>query len=185
MKIKQQIFVNLFNKFDDKPFTLKDIREQVWIAQGKNPKKFISKQGYYNNTIADWITDGLLIKESKNSYIITSLGVKYGRVPNEVNKEIRDNKKAKQRAIDNLPHNVHRANFTHLIGRKIENVRHLTPRECAEFGWNKSPLALWLDDKTCLIPQTDDEGNDGGAMMHIDVHPYRDDYIKESVLYNI
>ena len=48
MKIKQQIFINLSDKFDGKIFTLKDIREQVWIAQGKNPKKFISKQGYYN-----------------------------------------------------------------------------------------------------------------------------------------
>ena len=165
MKIKQQIFINLADKFDGKIFTLKDIREQVWIAQGKNPKKFISKQGYYNNTIADWITDGLLMKESKNSYIITSLGVQYGRVPTVVNKLIRDKKKAKQKAIDNLPHNVHRANFTHLVGRKIVNVRHLTPRECAEFGWNKSPLALWLDDETCVIPQTDDEGNDGGAII--------------------
>tara|TARA_R110002051_G_scaffold37838_3_gene80847 strand:- start:217 stop:783 length:567 start_codon:yes stop_codon:yes gene_type:complete len=188
MKIKQQIFVNLFNKFDDKPFTLKDIREQVWIAQGKMINKFISKQGYYNVNIGEWVTDGLLEKPFKNTYLLTSRGIKYGRVPNEVNKEIRDNKKERQNSISWGGDSVsqgHRENFTHLIGRKIENVRHLTPRECAEFGWNKSPLAIWLDDKTCLIPQTDDEGNDGGAMMHIDIHQDRDDYIKEEVLYTI
>lgn len=185
MKIKQQIFINLADKFDGKIFTLKDIREQVWIAQGKNPKKFISKQGYYNANIGEWLRDGLLKRESKNSYIITSLGVKYGRIPNQVNKEIRDNKEAKQRAIDNLPHNRYRTRFTHLIGRKIVNVRHLNPKECENFGWYKSPLAMWLDDGTCLIPQTDDEGNDGGAMMHLDLNHWREDYIEEDVLFTI
>jgi len=185
MKIKQQIFVNLFNKFDDKPFTLKDIREQLWIAQGKNPKKFISKQGYYNANIGEWLRDGLLKRESKNSYIITSLGVKYGRVPNEVNKEIRDNKEAIQKAINNKPHNMYRTRFTHLIGRKIVNVRHLTPKECTDFGWYSSPLVLFLDDDTCLIPQTDDEGNNGGAMMHLDVNKWRVNYIEEEVLFTI
>lgn len=186
MKIKQQIFINLSDKFDDKPFTLKDIREQIWIAQGKNPKKFISKQGYYNANIGEWVTDRLLIREAKNTYKLGLYGMQYSKNPNQVNSMLRmDKLKAIEREIDNLPHNVHRTNFTHLIGRKIENVRHLTPNECAQFGWNKSPLALWLDDRTCLIPQTDDEGNDGGAMMHIDVHQYRDDYIKESVLYTI
>ena len=185
MKIKQQIFVNLFNKFDDKPFTLKDIREQVWIAQGKNPKKFISKQGYYNNTIADWVTNKLLIKEAKNTYKLGLYGMQYLKNPNQFNAMLREVKKNAKDYLDNLPHNKYRTNFTHLIGRKIVNVRHLNPEECDNFGWYSSPLALFLDDGTCLIPQSDDEGNNGGAMAHIDLNKWREDYIQEDVLFTI
>ena len=186
MKIKQQIFVNLFNKFDDKPFTLKDIREQVWIAQGKNPKKFISKQGYYNNTIADWLTDRLLIKEAKNTYKLGLYGIQYSKNPNKVNAMLRELTQNAQDYVNNLPHNKYRSRFTHLIGRKIVNVRHLNPKECDDLGWYKSPLTLELDDGTILIPQTDDEGNDGGAMMHLDLDTrWRENYIEEDVLFTI
>ena len=125
MKIKQQIFVNLLDKFDNKPFTLKDIREQVWIAQGKNPKKFISKQGYYNNTIGEWVTARLLIKEAKNTYKLGLYGRQYSREPNQVNAMLRELKKNAQEYVENLPHNKYRTRFTHLICRKIVNVRHL------------------------------------------------------------
>tara|TARA_R110001599_G_scaffold60034_4_gene166858 strand:- start:35457 stop:36095 length:639 start_codon:yes stop_codon:yes gene_type:complete len=185
MKIKQQIFVNLLDKFDNKPFTLKDIREQVWIAQGKNPKKFISKQGYYNNTIGEWVTARLLIKEAKNTYKLGLYGRQYSREPNQVNAMLRELKKNAQEYVENLPHNKYRSRFTHLIGRKIVNVRHLNPEECESFGWYKSPLAMWLDDGTILIPQSDDEGNDGGAMLHHDTNQWRDNYIEEDVLFTI
>ncbi|MAN64659.1 MAG: hypothetical protein CMI60_22230 [Parvibaculum sp.] len=183
MKIKQQIFVNLFNKFDDKPFALKDIREQIWIAQGKNPKKFISKQGYYNANIGEWVTDKLLLKEAKNTYKLGLYGMQYSKNPNQFNAMLREVKKNAKDYTDNLPHNKYRVNFTHLIGRKIINVRHLNPEECDNFKWHSSPLALFLDDSTCLIPQSDDEGNNGGAMAHIDLNDWREDYIQEDVLH--
>ena len=66
------------------------------------------------------------------------------------------------------PHIKHSREFKHLIGNTIKAVRYLTPNECANFGWNKSPLAMFLSDGTIMIPQCDDEGNDGGAMMLID-----------------
>jgi hypothetical protein len=87
--------------------------------------------------------------------------------------------------VNNLPHNKYRTRFTHLIGRKIVNVRHLNPEECESFGWYKSPLALWLDDGTILIPQSDDEGNDGGAMLHFDTNQWRQNYIEDDVLFTI
>jgi len=185
MKIQQKIFLNLRNTFKTKPFTRMDIQKAIWIAQGMDINKFVNRSGNYGTNIQTYLSRGLLEKPKKNTYMLSNLGKVYADNPNVVNKLIRDKKKAKQKKIDNLPHNVHRTNFTHLIGRKIVNVRHLTPQECANFGWNKSPLALFLDDWTCLIPQTDDEGNDGGAMKHVDLRTYREDYIKESVLYTL
>ena len=185
MKIKQQIFVNLLDKFDNKTFTIKDIREQVWIAQGKNPKKFISKQGYYNNPIAEWITDRLLIKEAKNTYKLGLYGRQYSREPNQVNAMLRELKQNAKDYVNNLPHNKYRTRFTHLIGRKIVNVRHLNPKECNDLNWYSSSLVLFLDDGTCLIPQSDDEGNNGGAMAHIDLNKWREDYIQEDVLHTV
>ena len=35
------------------------------------------------------------------------------------------------------------------------------------FGWHKRPIILILDDGTEIIPQMDDEGNDGGALLWI------------------
>mgnify|MGYP003112331930 CR=1 FL=1 len=55
-----------------------------------------------------------------------------------------------------------------LIGRKIVAIRWMTTQETEQLGYiGASPVVLKLDDGTCLIPQMDDEGNDGGALYVI------------------
>ena len=52
-----------------------------------------------------------------------------------------------------------------LIGRKIVAIRWMTTRETEQLGYiGASPVIIKLDDDTLLIPQMDDEGNDGGAL---------------------
>lgn len=53
-----------------------------------------------------------------------------------------------------------------LLGKKVIAVRYLTKQEMAESfpDWYSVPLAIFFDDGTWIIPQRDDEGNDGGAL---------------------
>ena len=53
-----------------------------------------------------------------------------------------------------------------LIGRKIVAIRGMTTQETEKLGYiGASPVIILLDDGTRLIPQMDDEGNDGGAVL--------------------
>ena len=53
-----------------------------------------------------------------------------------------------------------------LIGRKIVAIRWMTTQETEQLGYiGASPVIILLDDGTRLIPQMDDEGNDGGAVL--------------------
>ena len=54
--------------------------------------------------------------------------------------------------------------FSHLIGLKNVGVRYLTTEESEASGWYSSPIVIELSDGSALIPQSDDEGNDGGAL---------------------
>tara|TARA_R100000742_G_C4264726_1_gene82663 strand:- start:725 stop:1273 length:549 start_codon:yes stop_codon:yes gene_type:complete len=182
MTIKQKVFISLKKKYETSSFKLEDIRREIWIAQGKNPKKFYNKQGYYMVAINDWVGDRLLNRSKKNTYKITFIGCLYAKNPTHTNRALRKISERKEARIK--PINNHEDNFKHLVGKQIVNVRRLTPNECGKLGWNKSPLVLELDDSTCLIPQTDDEGNDGGAMLHYD-YKQREGYIKEEVIYHI
>ena len=47
-------------------------------------------------------------------------------------------------------------------------LKHLTE----DSMWNNRPICLLLDDNTWIIPQCDDEGNDGGALYVI--NPVKD-----------
>lgn len=51
-----------------------------------------------------------------------------------------------------------------ILGQRIVRVRYMTKTEAEDFGWYKRPLMMMLDNGTWLIPQQDDEGNDGGAL---------------------
>lgn len=64
-----------------------------------------------------------------------------------------------------------------LVGKTISNVRYLSRSECADMGWYKSPLVIEFDDKTCIVPQMDDEGNDGGALLYNDYKSQEQDTI--------
>ena len=54
--------------------------------------------------------------------------------------------------------------FKNLIGKRIVGVRYLTKEETDESGWYSAPIVIELEDGSALIPQSDDEGNDGGAL---------------------
>jgi len=54
--------------------------------------------------------------------------------------------------------------FRNLLGKRIVGVRYLTQEETEACGWYSSPIVIELDDGSALIPQQDDEGNDGGAL---------------------
>ena len=54
--------------------------------------------------------------------------------------------------------------FAFLYGKKIVGVRYLTQEETEASGWYSSPIVIELSDGSALIPQSDDEGNDGGAL---------------------
>ena len=53
-----------------------------------------------------------------------------------------------------------------LLGRKIVSIKWMGEEEADDsFGWSKRPVKLILDDGTMIIPQCDDEGNDGGVLL--------------------
>ena len=54
--------------------------------------------------------------------------------------------------------------FAFLYGKKIVGVRYLTEEETEASGWYSAPIVIELSDGSALIPQSDDEGNDGGAL---------------------
>ena len=43
----------------------------------------------------------------------------------------------------------------------------MTEKERENFGWYKRAIVITLSDGSILVPQMDDEGNDGGAIMYI------------------
>ena len=55
-----------------------------------------------------------------------------------------------------------------LLNKKIVKIKWLTEDQAEqEFGWRKRPVMLVLDDGTEIVPQMDDDGNDGGALLWI------------------
>ena len=58
-------------------------------------------------------------------------------------------------------------NFTKkLKGKTIESVRYMTDEEMESAMWYKRPVVITFTDGTLLIPQSDDEGNDGGVIYY-------------------
>ena len=53
-----------------------------------------------------------------------------------------------------------------LLGRKIVKIEYMSEGETKETGWFSRPICLKLDDGSWLVPQRDDEGNDGGALYY-------------------
>lgn len=51
-----------------------------------------------------------------------------------------------------------------LVGRQIVRVDYMDEATATEYGWYSRPVVLLLDDGTFLVPSSDDEGNDGGAI---------------------
>ena len=55
-----------------------------------------------------------------------------------------------------------------LKGKIISNVRYLTRKEMEQFGWYRRSLAIFFTDGSYIIPSSDDEGNDAGALFTSD-----------------
>ena len=51
-----------------------------------------------------------------------------------------------------------------LLGQRIGKMHYMSKRDAKKLKWYKRPLMLMLENGTWIIPQQDDEGNDGGAM---------------------
>ena len=51
-----------------------------------------------------------------------------------------------------------------LVGKTITKVEYVNNEEVEDNMWYKKPIAIQLDGKHWLIPMSDDEGNDGGAI---------------------
>ena len=55
---------------------------------------------------------------------------------------------------------------TMLRGKTIKNVSWLGDRDMEQLMWYKRPVVIEFTDGSYLIPQSDDEGNDGGSMYY-------------------
>jgi hypothetical protein len=60
----------------------------------------------------------------------------------------------------------HALNFTFLTGKTIASVRYMSEAECKKLMCHSRPLLIRFTDGSYIIPQSDDEGNDGGAMYY-------------------
>jgi len=52
----------------------------------------------------------------------------------------------------------------HLVGKTIAQIEYMPLKEAEGQGWYSRPVAIRLDDGTWLVPMSDDEGNNGGAI---------------------
>lgn len=55
-----------------------------------------------------------------------------------------------------------------LVGKTIKHIRYLNDEEMDSLMWHSRPIVIVFTDGSLLIPQQDDEGNDGGAMFFQD-----------------
>lgn len=58
--------------------------------------------------------------------------------------------------------------FSKLEGKTIASVRWLGDADMAQLMWYKRPVQITFTDGSFIIPQMDDEGNDGGALYFQD-----------------
>jgi len=54
-----------------------------------------------------------------------------------------------------------------LLGKTVVKVFYLDELEALDLRWYKRPIVIQFDDGSMIIPQMDDEGNDGGALMYL------------------
>ena len=167
--IQQRVFEQLADK---KSFTRAELDKAIWVAQG-NKFEFNRRRGYYGTNLQAWINNKLVKRIKRGVFKITSRGKLYLTDRGKCNKIVRterdkrrqanfENRKTYQELYEQSI-DRHVDSFKHLVGKTIQSVRRLNPSELKTLGWAKNPLVLELDNDTCLIPQLDDEGNDGGA----------------------
>jgi hypothetical protein len=52
-----------------------------------------------------------------------------------------------------------------LVGKKIVGVGFMRSSDVDEMMWCKCPIVLEMSDGTQIFPMSDEEGNDGGALV--------------------
>jgi len=155
-------------------FTTKDIRRFIHIAQGKPLSTFVNKQGYYCDGIKSWVGDKLIERVYKGKYRIITNGFKYLEDKNKFNRELREEREERRKAYEKEWDEKRRIAELQscdrmkwndmLVGRTIIGMRRLTDEEMETFGWLDNPMVILLDNGTFILPQRDDEGNDGGVL---------------------
>ena len=60
----------------------------------------------------------------------------------------------------------------YLKGKTIKNVSWLGDKDMEQSMWYKRPVVIEFTDGSFIIPQSDDEGNDGGSMYYQDENTY-------------
>lgn len=53
-----------------------------------------------------------------------------------------------------------------LEGKTIVLVRYMNDQEMEMMGWYSRPICFFLNDGTCCLLSSDDEGNDGGVLFY-------------------
>jgi hypothetical protein len=56
----------------------------------------------------------------------------------------------------------------YLKGKTIKEVTWLNEKDMENMMWYKRPVMIHFTDGSFVIPQSDDEGNDGGSMYYQD-----------------
>jgi len=52
-----------------------------------------------------------------------------------------------------------------LVGKTIKEIRYLTDQEQEQFDWLDSAVVIIFTDGSWIIPMSDDEGNNAGAIQ--------------------
>ena len=55
-----------------------------------------------------------------------------------------------------------------LVGKKIKEVLYLSSFDADQMLWDRRPIMIIFDDGSSIIPMSDDEGNNGGALHYHD-----------------
>ncbi len=55
-----------------------------------------------------------------------------------------------------------------LKGKVVKSVRYMSEKEREEYGWYNCAAIVVFEDGSWLMPSTDDEGNDAGALFSSD-----------------
>lgn len=60
-------------------------------------------------------------------------------------------------------------NGTQFTGKTVRFIRFMSQEEADDFGFYNRPPVIEFTDGSCIIAQSDDEGNDGGSLFcHIE-----------------
>jgi hypothetical protein len=131
------------------------------------------QSGYYGTALSNLRYRKRITTDSQGFYHLTKLGKEYIDTPYKRTPE--EKKQAEKWYIEEkqireeikLINRWNKKATELLAGWTIHNVRYLRKDECKAMGFYNSPIALLLkkgDELQWIFPQSDDEGNDGGAL---------------------